>query len=349
MARIELRSVSHAYPTGGQGWAVEENNLVWDDGSANALLGPSGCGKTTTLSIISGLLVPTQGQVLIDGRDVTRESPQERGIAQVFQFPVVYDSMSVRDNLAFPLRNRGVNGAEAQRRVAEIAELLELTPLLGQAAGRISQAEKQKVSLGRGIVRRDTAAILLDEPLTVIDPKEKYGLRRKLREVQRELKITMIYVTHDQHEALTFADRVTVMNGGRVVQTGTPAELHTAPASPFVGFFIGSPGMNLLPCRYREGRWECAGFSVAATAELPGECQLGIRPEFVETSAAELPSGVRWEVRGVERRATHQILALGRAEAQIKSRVAEDFAATVGMPVWTRFPAERVQVFGGSK
>jgi glycerol transport system ATP-binding protein len=348
MARIELRHVSHTYPTGGQGWAVEDNNLVWEDGSANALLGPSGCGKTTTLSIISGLLVPTQGQVLIDGRDVTRQSPRQRGIAQVFQFPVVYDSMSVRDNLAFPLRNRGVNGAAARRRAEEIAELLELTPLLGQAAGKVSQAEKQKVSLGRGIVRRDTAAILLDEPLTVIDPKEKYGLRRKLREVQRELRITMIYVTHDQHEALTFADRVTVMDAGKVVQTGTPEELHSAPASPFVGFFIGSPGMNLLPCRQRDGVLDCGGgLTWPAPAGLPAgaECQLGIRPEFVETSTAELPGGWTWDVRGIEARATHKVLALARAGTQIKSRVAEDFNVAAGQQVWARFPAERVRVF----
>jgi glycerol transport system ATP-binding protein len=154
----------------------------------------------------------------------------------------------------------------------------------------------------------------------------------------------MIYVTHDQHEALTFADRVTVMNTGRAVQTGTPEELHLAPASPFVGFFIGSPGMNLLPGRACGGVLECGG-GVTWPWSGEGECQLGIRPEFVETSATELPGGWTWEVRGVETRATHKVLALARDGARIKSRVAEDFVAAAGQTVWARFPAERVRVF----
>jgi glycerol transport system ATP-binding protein len=351
VARIELNNITHTYGDA-LGNAVDNVNITWADGSANALLGPSGCGKTTTLSIISGLLTPSRGTVLFDSVDVTRCSPQQRHIAQVFQFPVVYDTISVFDNLAFPLRNRRMDRAEIRERVEEIAVLLELQDLLKRSAGRISQAEKQKVSLGRGIVRKDTAAILLDEPLTVIDPKEKYGLRRKLREVQRELKITMIYVTHDQHEALTFADHVTVMDRARVVQTGTPEELHTDPASPFIGFFIGSPGMNLIPCRYRDGRLDCGGFSLPVTeamrVRLSGHdapCQFGIRPEFVEPSATELSDGVAWRVRNIEHRGTHQVLALMRDGVEIKSRAPEGFASAVNQQVWTRFPSDKIRVF----
>ena len=184
MARIELKNVSHSYTLDVKEGQPSEReiqeqcvihglDLVWEDGTANAMLGPSGCGKTTLLNIISGLLAPTFGTVEIDGMDVTTQSPRERRIAQIFQFPVVYDTMSVFSNLAFPLKNEGVEKSVIRARVEEIAEILELSDLLKYSAGKISQAEKQKVSLGRGIVRKDTAAILLDEPLTVIDPKEE--------------------------------------------------------------------------------------------------------------------------------------------------------------------------------
>lgn len=355
MARIELKNITHTYGDA-LGNAVADVNITWEDGSANALLGPSGCGKTTTLSIISGLLTPSQGTVLFDGSDVTRCSPRERHIAQVFQFPVVYDTISVFDNLAFPLRNRKIGRAEIRDRVEEIATMLDLQDLLKRSAGRISQAEKQKVSLGRGIVRKDTAAILLDEPLTVIDPKEKYGLRRKLREVQRQLKITMIYVTHDQHEALTFADHVTVMDRAKVVQTGTPEELHANPSSPFIGFFIGSPGMNLIPCRYRDDRLDCGDFSVPISAGMGArlasdgtEYQLGIRPEFLQPDTKEMAEGVAWEVRSIEHRGTHQILALTRNGREIKSRAAEEFKTDPRGKVWTRFPSDKICVFHGER
>ena len=268
MATIELKNISHNYymqrcdtlPAGSDtdtdtDFVIRDMNLVWEEGSANALLGPSGCGKTTILNIISGLLQPTVGQILYDGRDVTEQTPEKRHIAQVFQFPVVYDTISVYRNLAFPLKNAGIPRNEIKRKVEEVAEILDLTEVLNISAGKISQANKQKVSLGRGIIREDTVAILFDEPLTVIDPKEKYILRRKIREVQKRLNITTIYVTHDQHEALTFANQVTVIKDGRIIQTGSPQDLHAEPASPFIGYFIGSPGMNLLDCSYRDGCW----------------------------------------------------------------------------------------------
>jgi glycerol transport system ATP-binding protein len=286
MAQITLDKLAHSYkpdPQGPQDYALREVDHVWRQGGAYALLGPSGCGKTTLLNIISGLVVPTAGRILFDGRDVTKLPTEARNIAQVFQFPVVYDTMTVRENLAFPLRNRGVARAQIEARVAEIAGLLDLTSALDRKASRLGADAKQKISLGRGLVRPDVAAILFDEPLTVIDPHLKWQLRSTLKELHRKLDLTMIYVTHDQTEALTFADTVVVMHEGGVVQTGTPEELFQHPAHTFVGHFIGSPGMNILPCAVAGAQASVAGETIALARHYPalaGKVELGIRPEY---------------------------------------------------------------------
>ncbi|MCD6070184.1 MAG: transporter ATP-binding protein [Microvirga sp.] len=303
MARITLDHLAHAYkpnPRNAEDYALKEINHVWSQGGAYALLGPSGCGKTTLLNIISGLVRPTRGRVLFDELDVTDLSTEARNIAQVFQFPVVYDTMTVRENLAFPLKNRNVPRDRTARRVEEIAGLLDLTRVLDRKASNLTADMKQKISLGRGLVRPDVAAILFDEPLTVIDPHLKWQLRSTLKEIHRALDITMIYVTHDQTEALTFADKVVVMHDGAVVQTGTPEELFERPAHTFVGHFIGSPGMNILPCRI-EGATAFVGSTMiplrrAYRTLSDGErIELGIRPEFVQVQpkGAGLPVQVR--------------------------------------------------------
>jgi glycerol transport system permease protein len=251
MARIDLTQIAHSYlsrPADPSDYALRRLDHVWEDGGAYALLGPSGCGKTTLLNVISGLIQATEGRVQFDGRDVTDEPTERRNIAQVFQFPVIYDTMTVFDNLAFPLRNRGVEASRIKTRVHEVAEMLELTGDLKRRARGLAVDGKQKISLGRGLVRSDVAAILFDEPLTVIDPHLKWQLRRKLKEIHERFQLTFVYVTHDQNEALTFADQVVVMYEGQIVQVGTPQALFENPKHTFVGFFIGSPGMNLLPC-----------------------------------------------------------------------------------------------------
>ena len=256
MARIDL-DLAHAYkpnPQRDEDYALLPLKMSFDDGGAYALLGPSGCGKTTLLNIISGLVTPSQGSVTFDGVDVTARTPQQRNIAQVFQFPVIYDTMTVAENLAFPLRNRGVRGrAGSAQRVGQIAEMLELSGQLDTRAAGLAADAKQKISLGRGLVREDVSAVLFDEPLTVIDPHLKWQLRRKLKQIHHELKLTLIYVTHDQVEALTFAEQVVVMTRGRAVQVGSAAELFERPQHTFVGHFIGSPGMNFLPARWNGG------------------------------------------------------------------------------------------------
>ena len=363
MATIELKKISHSYQMERCGelpensrldaqFVIRDLDLTWEKGSANALLGPSGCGKTTILNMISGLLKPTAGHILYDGRDVTDEPPEKRHIAQVFQFPVVYDTISVYRNLAFPLKNAGVPKADIKRKIQQVAEILDLTPVLEKSAGRISQAEKQKVSLGRGIIREDTVAILFDEPLTVIDPKEKYVLRRKIREVQKELAITTIYVTHDQHEALTFADQVTVMANGRVVQTGTPAELHSEPASPFIGYFIGSPGMNLLDCTLEDGGLSCGDFMMPLSPKLRKAIsahgpafKLGLRPEFVQVSLEAKPGFTPWTVSLMENVGVHLILTLSSNSIKIKSRIPTQERVSAGGRVWVGFPEAHVKIF----
>src|SRR5688572_2092400 len=287
MATIALQNLAHSYaldPDTDRNWALKPLNLECADGGAYALLGPSGCGKTTLLNLISGLLKPTNGRILFDGRDVTDASPEERNIAQVFQFPVIYDTMTVYQNLAFPLRNRSVAAPEVDRRVREVAHMLELEAMLDRRASGLTADGKQKISLGRGLVRSDVNVIMFDEPLTVIDPHLKWVLRSKLKELHHRIRRTMIYVTHDQTEALTFADRVVVMNQGEVVQVGTPIELFERPAHTFVGHFIGSPGMNALPCAIENGRPTFLGHDVpVGAAKLPadGRFEIGIRPEFI--------------------------------------------------------------------
>ncbi len=298
MARINLSNLRHSYfPQPGEpdDYALKEIDVTWRDGGAYALLGPSGCGKSTLLNIISGLLTPSEGKVLFDDRDVTHLPPDQRNIAQVFQFPVIYDTMTVRQNLAFPLKNRGVNPAKINQRVGEIAAMLDVTEMLDTRAAGLSPDNKQKISMGRGLVRDDVNAVMFDEPLTVIDPHLKWVLRSKLKELHQRVKATMIYVTHDQTEALTFADEVMVMQEGEVVQIGTPVELFERPQHTFVGHFIGSPGMNVLPCEASGDHAVFQGHAVpleGAVTGQGGQVSLGVRPEHVVVTEDGIPAVV---------------------------------------------------------
>jgi glycerol transport system ATP-binding protein len=330
MARILIDKLRHSYvqnPQKPEDYALKEMSLELADGGAYALLGPSGCGKTTLLNLISGLLHPTEGRILFDDADVGRATPEERNIAQVFQFPVVYDTMTVYDNLAFPLKNRGVPQAEIDKRVREIADMLDLGHMLGRRASGLTADGKQKISLGRGLVRSDVNVIMFDEPLTVIDPHLKWVLRSKLKELHHRIRRTMIYVTHDQTEALTFADRVVVMNLGEVVQVGTPVELFERPAHTFVGHFIGSPGMNALPCAVENGRPTFLGNAVpiASGIQVPndGRLEIGIRPEFIKFNGVESGPAIPVEVTKVADAGRFRIVETRAKEHRIRLLVPE--------------------------
>ena len=346
MARISL-DLAHSYksdPKTDVDYALLPLRMEFEDGGAYALLGPSGCGKTTMLNIMSGLLVPSQGSVQFDGKDVTRQSPQERNIAQVFQFPVIYDTMTVAQNLAFPLRNRKVPEAQIRERVGIIAEMLELSDQLDQRAAGLAADAKQKISLGRGLVRADVAAVLFDEPLTVIDPHLKWQLRRKLKQIHHELKLTLIYVTHDQVEALTFADQVVVMTRGRAVQVGAADALFERPRHVFVGHFIGSPGMNFLSAQHVQGQLQVADqvLAVPVARDLPaGPLKIGIRPEYLERTEPGAAGALPCQVARVQDLGTSLMLTAQVAGQVLRGRFDPSAALPAsGGTVWLRVVGE---------
>ncbi|MCY4334037.1 MAG: ABC transporter ATP-binding protein [Litoreibacter sp.] len=346
MAKITLSNLRHSYlpnPSGPDDFALKQIDLDWQDGGAYALLGPSGCGKSTLLNIISGLLHPSEGRILFDDRDVTDLPPDQRNIAQVFQFPVIYDTMTVRENLAFPLKNRGVAADKIAERVAEIATMLEVEDMLDTRAAHLSPDNKQKISMGRGLVRDDVNVVMFDEPLTVIDPHLKWKLRSKLKELHQKVRATMIYVTHDQTEALTFADQVVVMQEGEVVQIGTPVELFERPRHTFVGHFIGSPGMNILPVLVDQGRASFQGVDIALEGAVTGQggrTELGVRPEFVTLADTGLPARVR-KVSDVGR---HAVIEAMVGESPVKA-VVEEANVTQGQEVHLAFRPDQTRLY----
>ncbi|MDR5759417.1 ABC transporter ATP-binding protein [Caballeronia sp. LZ035] len=358
MACIEFRNLAHAYrpnPATVDDYALQPMSMVWDDGGAYALLGPSGCGKTTLLNIVSGLVKPSEGTVLFDGRDVTALSARERNIAQVFQFPVVYDTMTVFDNLAFPLRNRKLSAAEVTKRVHEVAEILDMTRDLPLKASNLAADAKQKISLGRGLVRKDVAAILFDEPLTVIDPAMKWMLRRQLKKIHQQLKLTLIYVTHDQVEALTFADEVVVMTNGRVVQKGGADALFLRPDHAFVGYFIGSPGMNLCPieldadgARIGSQRVPLDAGTLAtlrnAHQQAGGALKLGIRPEFVRLSQGGGTGAVNAQVLKAQQLGNYQLVT-AQCDGHVFNARLEPHVRVVDGPAWLQLVAPETVYF----
>ena len=282
---------------------------------------PSGSGKTTLLNIISGLLRPSGGSCCSTVA-TSRLLPAERNIAQVFQFPVIYNTMTVVENLAFPLRNRGITGIRSPRPRRGSGGDAGARCLPAASASGLAADAKQKVSLGRGLVRSDVAAILFDEPLTVIDPGLKWGLRRSSR---RSTSVTkrVIYVTHDQVEALTFADRVVVMHEGRVLQEGTPQELFETPLHRFVGYFIGSPGMNFLPCHLSAEGADVAGQHLPLARHLLAEAragqvlEIGVRPEAIDFVGGD-KQGLTVQVRDVEDLGTRKIATCRLGDHELK-------------------------------
>ena len=354
MARIDLVDLAHSYSGNdapAESFALKPVTMTWRRGGAYALLGPSGCGKTTLLNLISGIVTPSQGKILFDDVDITAQSTQKRNIAQVFQFPVIYDTMTVGQNLAFPLKNRGMPKAEIDARVAEIAGLLDLTPDLSRKAERLTADAKQKISLGRGLVRSDVAAVLFDEPLTVIDPELKWQLRSKLKALHRDLDLTMIYVTHDQTEALTFADTVVVMHDGRVVQSGTPAELFERPAHTFVGYFIGSPGMNIVPAEVKGRQASISGHTIALNRSyerLPASARIevGVRPEFVEI-APPAPNLLAANIERIDDLGRLRFAHVRVGDVRFSAKVPPGFS-TAGNSAGLVFDPSRVHVYADS-
>jgi glycerol transport system ATP-binding protein len=354
MSEIRLINVAHSYSDNGSlaDYALKHLDLTWRDAGTYALLGPSGCGKTTMLNIVSGLVTPSEGRVWFDDRDVTQVPTTRRNIAQVFQFPVIYSSMTVEENLAFPLVCRKWPRQRIRQKVGEIAELLGLGGKMGKPARSLTVDEKQLISLGRGLVREDVAAVLMDEPLTVIDPQLKVYLRRKLKEINERFGLTVVYVTHDQNEAMTFAQQIIVMNDGRVVQSGTSEELFEHPMTTYVGHFIGSPAMNFVDAEIGGGRLIFAGVPLATTyAVLPPErrrVQVGIRPEYLEFVGEEAENVVAVDVRSVRDHGSIRVVEVAAGEVTLKVKLTREEPVPTGQALM-QLPADKIRIYVGGE
>jgi len=332
MAAIQLQQLSKTYPNGQR--AVETFDLEIKGGEFLVLVGPSGCGKSTTLRMIAGLEEASAGRILIGGRDVTHDAPAARDIAMVFQNYALYPHMSVRENMAFGLRMRKLPPDEIERRVREAAATLSVEQLLERRPRELSGGQRQRVALGRAIVRQPQV-FLFDEPLSNLDAKLRVQMRAELARLHARLGTTMVYVTHDQVEAMTLGDRIVVMNQGRVQQVAEPMALYQRPANRFVAGFIGSPAMNFLPGRLTgEGfQPEEGGAPLAIGSGLPaGPATLGLRPESLDVDPG-LPALGEAELEVVERMG-HETLAHFRLFGQTcVARLAPDAALAAGRRV----------------
>jgi glycerol transport system ATP-binding protein len=306
MAKISLENIGFRYP-GAATDTLSGLNLEVAQGEAHALLGASGAGKTTLLNLLSGLLAPTTGALRFNDEDVSQLPGRARDVAQVFQFPVLYESLSVADNLSFPLKTRGMQRREIAARIAYICDELQISHIVDKKPQQLSLFEKQLVAVGKALVRPDVSLVLLDEPLTAVEPKIKWRLRQTLRKVQADLDVTMIYVTHDQTEALTFADKVSVLTSGGILQTGTPEEVYQAPSHEFVGHFVGSPGMNFVSSNV---------FGVSL-----GD-RLGFRPEWATLDSDGPVQGVvsRVRIQGTRMGQPYGLVTLSTEHGEVSVR-----------------------------
>ncbi len=281
MGAIKLEAVEKWY---GDAQVIKGVDLQIEDGEFVIFVGPSGCGKSTLLRMIGGLEETSRGAILIDGRDVTPEPPAKRGLTMVFQSYALYPHMSVRENMGFSLKTAGAPKAEIEAKVNHAASVLKLEPYLDRRPKDLSGGQRQRVAIGRSIVR-DPTAFLFDEPLSNLDAALRVEMRYEIAKLHQSLGATMIYVTHDQVEAMTLADKIVVLEFGKIAQVGTPRELYERPANLFVAQFIGSPKMNVVPCKTQAGRYVLEGGRGGAYGGDHPAQHLGIRPEHLQIGA----------------------------------------------------------------
>ncbi|MDC1078343.1 ABC transporter ATP-binding protein [Candidatus Pelagibacter sp.] len=355
MSKIDLNNISHSYNPNDPNpvYALNPFSMTWENGKRYAILGPSGCGKTTMLNIVSGLVRPSAGKILFDDKDVTDLKTEDRNIAQVFQFPVIYNTMTVYENLAFPLKCRDFSKDKIDERVKSVADTLSLESFLNSPAKKLTADQKQLISLGRGLVREDVAAVLMDEPLTVIDPDLKFRLRRKLKEINEEFKTTLVYVTHDQNEAMTFADNIIVMSEGEVVQTGTPKDLFERPNTTFVGYFIGSPAMNLFETEVvSQSEVKIGSVKIKTSTDLSKiknkKIKLGIRSEFIDVIEKEGENTIKAKVKKIEDFGNFKLLTAVSENFIIKSKIDREKPISEG-EINLHIPSEKCCVYENEK
>jgi multiple sugar transport system ATP-binding protein len=348
MAEVYLDKIKHIYK-GEKKPAVEDVTIKIPNSSFVALLGPSGCGKTTLMKIIAGLIKPTEGKVYFDGEDVSAVPAEERNVGMVFQFIVTYD-MSVYDNIAFPLKVKRVPKEEIRKKVVEVAEMLDLKEYLERHPMELDAAMRQRVAIARALVK-DAKIYLLDEPLTNLDPAARARLRSDIKKNQKYLKQTILYVTHDQTEALTLAEKIAIMNSGKIIQYDEPSVLYEHPKNMFVAHFLGNPGMNFIDCELKDnylisGSWKYS-LDESWSRELSKygqEFVLGIRPEYVEVSKERLPGYSRAEVSLTEGMGNLNLLHLRIGDVELRAKVAL-FNIKKGDEVFIHLPKNKIRMF----
>jgi multiple sugar transport system ATP-binding protein len=352
MAEITVENLRKAF---GDFVAVRDSTFTIHDGEFFCLLGSSGCGKTTTMRMIAGLELPTAGRIRLGGDDVTMQRAAQRDIAFVFQLFALYPHMNVRHNIAFPLKSQGLPRGEIAQRVEEAARILRITHLLDRPVSGLASGDRQRVALGRAIVRQPKA-FLMDEPLGALDAEFRHLMCGELRALHDRLHATTVYVTHDQLEAMAMADKIAVMNEGRIEQLAAPQEIYDRPASMFVADFIGSPAMNFLPCTVPGGGLargatqvivDGAGVSMPALAQdVDGDgFMLGARPEHISLSTG-VDAPLRASIYGTEYLGTTQIVTLTlRDGTNVKARVPSDLPARVGESVGLTLNSPRLSLF----
>ncbi len=345
MAEIVIKNVRKEF---GDFVAVKESSFTIQDGEFFMLLGPSGCGKTTTLRMIAGLELPTSGEIFLDGEEISQRPPSQRDIAFVFQMFALYPHMNVRRNLSYPLVSQGMARRDVRAKVDEVAGILGIRDILNRPVGGLSGGDRQRVALGRAIVR-DPKAFMMDEPLGALDAEFREHMAEELRALHDRMGATTVYVTHDQLEAMQMGDKIVVMNNAVVEQFGTPQDIYDMPATMFVADFIGSPSMNFLPF---EGAVQAGTDSVALNgatvgvprqmAEARGKLVFGVRPEHIRLSDE---GAYRGEVLAVEYLGTTQIITLETANGALKVRAPSGQVATVGETVGLGFDAKTITLF----
>jgi len=357
LADVKLRNVTKRF---GKVIAVNKVTLDIGDGEFFAVLGPSGCGKTTLLRLIAGLEVPDEGDIIIGGRVVNNVHPRDRDVAMVFQNYALYPHMRVADNIAFPLmvrrRELGLSSEEIRRRVVEIAKILGIEDLLDRYPRELSGGQQQRVALARALIRKPKVW-LLDEPLSNLDAKLRVQMRAEIKALQRRFRVTTVYVTHDQGEAMSLADRIGVMNEGRILQVGTPDELYLKPVDTFVASFIGSPTMNLLPCEAQEDggvvTLNCVGLKLRldpgigslVLSKTRGKLYLGVRPEHVRIGEVEEWPRVRGKVTLVEPTGSHAIITLDLGGESFKVIAPREFKASIGDEVVVSLDKDKILIY----
>ncbi|MBS1180814.1 MAG: transporter ATP-binding protein [Proteobacteria bacterium] len=349
-------SFEHIVKKFGEVMVLNSLNLAVDDGDFLVLLGPSGCGKTTLLNLLAGLSDVTSGRIMIGNRDVTELDPKDRRLAMVFQSYALYPTKTVRGNLRFGLSASKLPQEEIEKRIAWAADMLQIGPLMDRRPAQLSGGQRQRVAIGRALVKH-ADVLLFDEPLSNLDAKLRTEMRMEIKKLHEELNPTVVYVTHDQIEAMTMATRIAIMNGGKIEQFGTPDDVYERPANLFVAGFIGSPSMNLLPATVEPGGQarladgsplDMSAYAFGAVPPPGTALMAGLRPEhFALAGPAEAACRFTLKVRHIERTGSDVMLALAFGEATLTVRAAPADAGHLrtGDPVSVQFPKDRLNLF----